>query len=112
MKSCRHLLSAASLVLFIALVVGAVPPAQAGTSETARLNGVIVDVDRDARTITVRSAGDARLTTVRVPEGRSLRLSRTGNFTSAPAAVRFEHAQRGLHVSLSVKSTDTLAVAK
>jgi hypothetical protein len=115
MKSYRTFFSATSLALAAAITIGSAQAALAGSktraSEPFRLTGVIVDYDRDARTLTVKSTGENRLTVVHVPEGRSVRLSKFGNSATAPSNVNFEHAQRGQHVNLSVKRTETLAMA-
>jgi hypothetical protein len=116
MKSYRTFFSAASLAMAAALTLGAAQAASAGTksgtSKSFKLTGVIVDVDRDARTLTVQNTGESKTTIVHVPEGRTVRLSRFGNSTGAPQSVTFEHAQRGHHVSLKVKTAETLAIAK
>jgi hypothetical protein len=113
MKSYRTFFSATSLAMAAAITFGSAHAALAGsktrTSEPSRLTGIVVDVDRDARTLTVKNTGEDRLTIVHVPAGRSVRLNRIGN--STPQTINFEHAKRGHHVNLMVKTSDTLAIA-
>jgi hypothetical protein len=116
MKSYRTFLSVASLTMAVAITFGTAQSALAGpkprSSKPFKVTGVIVAIDHDARTLKVRNFAEDQTTTVHVPEGLAVRLSRTGNPTGAPEYVYFEHAQRGQHVALSVKKTDTLAIAK
>jgi hypothetical protein len=113
MKSYR--MFAASLAMTAFVTFGSAQAALAGSkaksSEAYRLTGVIVNVNHDARTLTVKKYGEDRLTVVHVPEGRSVRLSRYGNTASTPDSITFEHARRGYHVSLAVKASDALARA-
>jgi hypothetical protein len=113
MKSYR--MFAASLAMTAAVTLGSAQAALAGSkaksSEAYRLTGVIVDVNHDARTLTVKKHKGDRLTIVHVPEGRSIHLSRYGNTANTPDTLTFEHARRGYHVSLAVKAADTLAKA-
>jgi len=108
MKSFRTFFSASSLALVAAVTIGSAQSAFAGSkeqrAESFRVQGVIVGVDRDARTLTVKQMGEDKETLVKVPEGKMVRLSSFGNSSNRPQRVEFEHVQRGTHVDLAVKS--------
>ena len=113
MKSYR--MFAASLAMTAVVTLASAQAALAGSktksSHAYRLSGVIVDVNHDARTLTVKKHGEDRLTIVHVPQGRSVHLSRYGNTVNTPDSVAFEHARRGYHVNLAVRTSDALAIA-
>jgi hypothetical protein len=110
MKSYSTFFSVSSLALAAVFTVGSSQSALAGsktqTTESFRLQGVIVDIDRDARTLTIKKQGENTHTLVRVPEGKMVRMSHFGNSANMPLVVEFEHVQRGNHVDLPVKSTN------
>jgi hypothetical protein len=69
------------------------------TRATNQLSGIVLKVDRPSRTMVVREES-GRETTVYVPAGCEVALSRTGNLPTESSTISFERAHRGLHVNM------------
>lgn len=97
--------AAASAGLVVAITLGAGATAFAGpkakSSQSTRVRGAIVAVDRDARTIVVRGDDDATMK-VAIPEGSMIRLRAIGNLPSQTSHKAFEHTHVGIQVDLLV----------
>ena len=109
MKFHRALMIAAALTPIVSIAT----PAFAGEkSSSLFVSGVVVKVDRDARTLVVREDGSDRTTTIYVPENRRVALSRIGNSTDA-TIIAFEHARRGLRVKMQAEpASGTIALTQ
>ena len=78
MKIYKSLVIAAALTPIAAVSTALAGPKAESKGAPARLAGVVTKIDRDARVLTVRE-DDGRSTTVFVPEGKTVSLSRIGN---------------------------------
>lgn len=99
MKITKTILLAAAIAPIAAVSTALAGPKAEAAGTPTRLSGIVLKVDRSARTLTIREDG-GRTTTVFVPEGKEIPLSRNANLASTPSAVAFEHAQIGLRVRL------------
>ncbi len=97
MKISKTLVLAAALAPIAVVSTAVAGPKADSTGTPTRLSGVVLKVDRSARTLTVRE-DNGHTTTVFVPEGKEIPLSRIGNLSSSASTVAFEHAQIGLRV--------------
>ena len=107
-------ITATGLALATTLTLGSFLPAyangKADSTDSFRVSGTIVEIDRDARTIVVQSGASER-TTVHVPAGGEIRLSRLEHITRAPRTISFEYARRGQHVNMLVVKSDAPVAA-
>lgn len=104
----RVSLITAGFALAATLTFGGIQAAFAAspnTDDSFRLQGTIVSVDSDARTLVVRTAENKDFT-VYVPENARINLSRAGNFIDAPSNIAIDNAHRGLKVNMRVAKTD------
>lgn len=80
-----------------------------GVGPERALAGVIVRIDRGARVIIVRDLATNREVTVRVPEGRRIRLRQGSAPSYRTGAVLIEHAMTGMQVDLTVQDVEASA---
>lgn len=100
MKLYKSLIIAAAITPVISVGSAlAGPPSDAPARPSSIISGVVLDINRSDRTMLVREDDGSR-TTILVPEGREVALSKIGNFTSAPSTIPFERAFRGLRVKM------------
>ena len=106
MKLTRTLLISA---LALTPIVSLSTPAFAGQS--AYVTGVVVKVDREARTLVVRKDGSGETATIFVPADQQVALSANGNTLDA-SIIPFERAHRGLRVKMLTAPANTLALTQ
>jgi hypothetical protein len=105
MKLTRTLLISA---LAITPMVSLSAPAFAGQS--SYVSGVVLKVDRDARTLVVRQDG-GETKTVFVPENQQVALSSNGNTIDA-SLIPFERAHRGIRVRMLTAPAGSIALTQ
>src|SRR5262245_7969458 len=103
MKLHRTLLISA---LALTPMVSIATPAFAGQS--SYVSGVVLKVDREARTLTVRKDG-GDTATIFVPQGQQVALSPIGNTLDA-SIIPFERANRGQRVRMLTAPTNSIAI--
>ncbi len=92
MKSLHQ--TAAALSLAAAILVAAPASASANDAKPRPLTGVIISIDRAARTMVVREFGSNQTYRVQVPAGRTVTTKHQQR-----AGVHFEHILAGMIVS-------------
>lgn len=100
MKIYTSLVIAAALTPIAAVSTALAGPRAEAKGAPVRLAGVVTKIDRGARVLTVRQ-DDGRATTVFVPEGKTVSVSRIGNVLAGASTVEFEHAHVGLRVNIT-----------
>jgi hypothetical protein len=85
-----------SLVLLLICSMFGVSAFAQGNARERHITGVVVALDRAARTMSVRE-NNGKTTTIRVPEKRLLHL-----LGSQSTTINFEYLQRGMIISDSV----------
>ena len=105
MKLTRTLLISA---LALTPMVSLSTPAFAGQSPY--VSGVVLKIDREARTLVVRQdSGETK--TIFVPENQQVALSSNGNTLDA-SIIPFERAHRGLRVKMLTAPANTIALTQ
>src|SRR5262245_54887121 len=113
MKFYRNLLVAAALTPAISFTTSFAAPKGELTHQASYVAGTVMKIDYASRTMVVKEDGCDRETTVLVPEGRTVSLSKIGNLASQ-TIIPFERAHRGIRVKMltSPRNGDALAIAR
>ena len=115
MKFYRSLLVAAALTPAISFTTALAAPKGELTCQSSYVAGTVLKVDYASRTMVVREDGCNRETTVLVPEGRTVSLSKIGNLANESTIIPFERAHRGIRVKMlasRARTGDALAIAR